>query len=159
MESPVNNRQNRFSILEKKETVETWSQTVLTFPPNLPPEIENILARYCTLNEEKLSEDKDEGEGDEDEEDEEEEREEEFEEEEEDLDSNSRKRLAFDNITDDELECNTPLQVYVSSYIFLFYVYVYFLFLLAFFCTLWLVFLFLSYCRTMVLNKMLHQHL
>jgi len=34
-----------------KRTVSTWSQTVLTFPPNLPPHVEQILKQFCTFQE------------------------------------------------------------------------------------------------------------
>jgi len=37
-----------YSQVEKKVN-STWSQTVLTFPPILPPQVEQILKQYCTF--------------------------------------------------------------------------------------------------------------
>jgi len=37
-----------YSQVDKK-TASTWSQTVLTFPPNLPPHVEQILKQFCTF--------------------------------------------------------------------------------------------------------------
>merc|ERR1719318_2130211 len=37
-----------YSQVEKK-TASTWSQTVLTFPPSLPPHVEQILKQFCTF--------------------------------------------------------------------------------------------------------------
>lgn len=103
MESPIlsdikkNSNIDDTPIKEKTITVDTWSQTTLSFPPVLPPEVETILSSYCNFNANQWNQN-------------------------DDLNTSnsslSRKKLYFDDLNDDNSNpnsnCTTPQRPKVS---------------------------------------------
>lgn len=98
MESPILSDIKRTAFIddstpvkEKPITSDTWTQTTLSFPPVLPPEVETILSTYCNFNANQWNQN-------------------------DDLNSSnssvSRKKLLFDDVNDDNSSsnscCTTP---------------------------------------------------
>lgn len=88
-------------VKEKPITIDTWSQTTLSFPPVLPPEVEAVLSSYCNFNANQWNQN-------------------------DDLNSSnsslSRKKLLFDDVNDDNSNsnsnscCTTPQSSKVGSF-------------------------------------------